>query len=322
MNDLPEINLKIHEADRKISGAMVFYFQEREDPNGPWHVTGESAVPLLAPHVKGNTLTFEVQHQRCHGCSELGPNAKFRVALAGSNEARLWKLDKETDSGPGLKLIRQTGPTVRSAQTMQKGISVQLPVASNAVAMPDADQEDSLIVTITDEGSVYLGVDPISPAALAENVRRGLTNRAEKKLFIKADARTPYANVVKVLDAVRTQGVEATDLLIAQRDSSEPGTVVPPQGLEVLIGPSLRSGSEAIVVQVLNAGQRRPALKIDNEQIPWTTLQSTLRKLFQNRREKMVLVKAEGTLPFNDVVEVTDAARSTGAKVFLVTPGL
>ena len=322
MNELPEINLKIQEADRKISGAIVFYLQEREDPNGPWHVTGESAVPLLAPHVKGNTLTFEVQHQRCHGCSELGPNAKFRMALAGSNEARLWNLDKETDSGPGLKLIRQTGPTARAAQTMQKGISVQLPVASNAVAMPDADQKDSLIVTVTDGGSVYFGVDPISPAALAEKIRSGLSNRAEKKLYIKADARTPYASVAKVLDAVRTEGVKAPNLLTAQRGSAETGTLVPPQGLEVLIGPPVPSGSEAIVVQVLNSGQRRPTLKINNEQIPWTTLQSTLSQLFQNRTEKMVLVKAETTLPFADVVDVTDAARSTGAKVVLVTPGL
>src|ERR1700730_3301549 len=120
MNDLPGINLKIQEADRRISGAIVFYFQERGDPNGPWHVAAESAVPLLAPHVEGKTLTFEVQHHRCHGCSELGPNVKFRMALAGPNEARLWNLDVETDSGPGLKLIRRAEAKAREAQTMQK----------------------------------------------------------------------------------------------------------------------------------------------------------------------------------------------------------
>ena len=87
----------------------------------------------------------------------------------------------------------------------------------------------------------------------------------------------------------------------------------------MLIGPPLRSGSEAIVVQVLNSGQRRPTLKIDDQHIPWAALQSTLGQLFQNRRGDVVLVKAEGTLPFADVVDVTDACRSTGAKVVLVT---
>lgn len=207
-----------------------------------------------------------------------------------------------------------------AAQTLQKGITVELPVSSNAVPMPDADQENALIVSIKDDGSVYFGVNPISPAALAEKVKGVLSNRTEKKLYIKADARTLYANVVRVLDAVRKAGVEAPDLLTAQRDSSEPGTLVPPKGLGVLVGLPLPSGSEAIVVQVLNSGQRWPMLKINTEQIPGAALPSALRQLLQNRSEKLVLVKAEGILPFADVVNVTDLCRSTGAKVVLVTP--
>jgi biopolymer transport protein TolR len=212
--------------------------------------------------------------------------------------------------------------TPATAQAMRKGISVELPVTSNAAPMPDADQEDALIVSVTEDGTVYFGVEQIIPAGLAEKVTGGLSNRTEKKLYIKADARTPYANVVKVLDAVRTAGVEAPNLLTARRDSSKPGTLVPPKGLEVLVGPPLPSGSEATVVQVLNSGQRWPTLKINNTQIPWATLQSSLRQLFQNRSEKVVLVKAEGMLPFADVVDVIDMCRSTGAKVVLVTPGL
>jgi biopolymer transport protein TolR len=210
--------------------------------------------------------------------------------------------------------------TPATAQAMRKGISVELAVTSNAAPMPDADQEDALIVSVSEDGTVYFGVEQISPAGLAEKVKGGLSNRTEKKLYIKADARTPYANVVKVLDAVRTAGVEAPNLLTAQPDSPEPGTLVPPKGLEVFVGRPV--GSEPTVVQVLNSGQRWPTLKINNKQIPWTTLQSSLRQLFQNRSEKVVLVKAEGMLPFEDVVDVTDMCRSTGAKVVLVTPGL
>ena len=89
----------------------------------------------------------------------------------------------------------------------------------------------------------------------------------------------------------------------------------------MLVGPRLPSGSEATVLQLLNSGQRWPTLKINDEHIPWATLQSTLRQLFQNRSEKVVLVKAQGTLPFADVVRVTDTCRSMGAKVALATPG-
>jgi biopolymer transport protein TolR len=235
MNNLPGLNLKIQETERRISGAIVFYFQKRDDPSGPWHLADQNTAALLAPHVEGKTLTFEVQHQRCHGCAELGPNVKFRMALVGANEAQLWNLNEGPDSSRGLTQVRQTEASGGPAPAMQKGISVELPVTSNAVPVPQADKEDSLIVTVTYDGSVYFGVSPISAAGLAEKVKGVLSNRRERTLYIKADARTPYASVVKVLDCVRTAGVEGFTLLTAQRDAEEPSTLVPPKGLEMLI---------------------------------------------------------------------------------------
>jgi hypothetical protein len=113
MNDLPGIELKMEVMGGKVTGTIVFYYQERSDPNGPWHVAGENPVPLLMLHVVGKTLTFEVQHHKCHGCAELGPNVKFRMELTGQNEARLWNLENQEakkDLGPGLKLVRRTEP--------------------------------------------------------------------------------------------------------------------------------------------------------------------------------------------------------------------
>jgi biopolymer transport protein TolR len=208
----------------------------------------------------------------------------------------------------------------RTHPPLQKGISVELPVTSNAVPLPDADQENALIVTVTDEGSVYVGIGLTTTAALAERVKGGLSNRTEKKVYIKADARTPYASVARVLEALRTAGVEAPNLLTAQTGSSEPGTLVSPKGLEVSLGPRLASGSEAVVLQVAKSGQRLPRLKVNDEPVPWEALQTTLRLLFQNRRDRVVLLKAEGTLPFADVVKAADMCRSTGTEVVLVTP--
>ncbi len=210
--------------------------------------------------------------------------------------------------------------SARAAQTMQRGISVELPVTRNAVPMPDADREDSLVVSVTEDGSVYFGVDPISPAALVDTIKNGLSSRTEKKVYIKADARTPYANVMKVLGALRKAGIEAPNLLTSQRGSSEPGALVPPKGLEVMVGPLLPLGSEATAVQVLSSGQRWPMLKINNKQIPWASLRSALGN--QGRSQNVVRVEAEGTLLFADVADVADICRSTGAEVFLVMPGL
>ena len=211
--------------------------------------------------------------------------------------------------------LLSAAPTFR-AQALRKGVSVQLAVTHNAVAMPDAEKEDSLIVAVTHDGRVYLGIDPITPAALAEE--RGLFSQAGEKLYIKADARTAYANVTKVLDAVHRAGVTAPNLLTGQPEAPQPGKLVLPKGVEVRVGPPLPSGAES--VQVLDSGQRGPMLKINNQDVPWAGLESRLGQLFPSRSEKVVVLRADGRLPYADVVHLIDVCRARGAKVYLVTP--
>jgi biopolymer transport protein TolR len=138
-----------------------------------------------------------------------------------------------------LTLVAGVAPSVTAqSQTpaepaMQKGISVQMPVTGNAVSMPGADRQDALIVVITNDGSVYFGTERVNLDTLAGTVKSALSNRTEKTLYIKADARTSYASVAKVIDAVRISGVEALNLLTAQREPPQPGTIVPPKGIRV-----------------------------------------------------------------------------------------
>jgi biopolymer transport protein ExbD len=205
-----------------------------------------------------------------------------------------------------------------AAQVLQKGISVELASTSSAVTVPDADNENAWIVTVTDNGGLYLGIDAITPAALAERVKNRLPNR-EQRVYIKADARAPYAFVVKVLDAVRTAGVEAPILLTTQPGSPEPGKIVPPKGLEVLVGPRL-SRSVSTVVEVLNSGQQWPTVRVNGAAVPWASLQSALRQALQNQSDKEVVVQADALLPFAQVVHVIDICRSMRANVVLVTP--
>lgn len=136
-----------------------------------------------------------------------------------------------------IALVLATNNVVAQDQTvpMQRGIGVQLPATSNAVAVPSADKKDALVVAVTREGRLYLGTDLIRPADLADKVKSELARRADKTLYVKADARAPYAYVVKVLDAARTTGVQEFTLLTDQTESSEAGKLVTPKGLEMLI---------------------------------------------------------------------------------------
>ncbi len=119
-----------------------------------------------------------------------------------------------------------------TAQAMRKGISVELAPTSSAVPAPDADKAGALIITVTDAGKIYFGIDPVAAGSLAEKLKGRASDRAQN-LYVKADARAPYACVVKVLDAARAAGVAGVTLLTTQPKTIPAGTVVPPEGIEM-----------------------------------------------------------------------------------------
>ena len=110
---------------------------------------------------------------------------------------------------------------------LQKGVSVDLAKTNNPVQMPDADKEDALLVAVTRDGKVFFGSDQISPDQLTNKVKDKLANRVDKRVFVRADARTKYGNVVEVVDNVRAAGVDQLGLLTEQRKSGAPP---PPPG--------------------------------------------------------------------------------------------
>jgi len=101
---------------------------------------------------------------------------------------------------------------------LQKGVSVDLARVNNPQAMPDADKEDALLVAITRDGKIFFGADQVAGAdQLTHLVKDRLASRTDKRVFIKADARTRYGNVVDVVDNVRAAGVDELGLLTEQR---------------------------------------------------------------------------------------------------------
>jgi biopolymer transport protein ExbD/biopolymer transport protein TolR len=118
---------------------------------------------------------------------------------------------------------------------MQKGVAIDLPVTRSAVAIPEADKEDALVVAVTRNSDVFLGTDQTSVAVLPAKIKSALSNRSAKVIYIKADARAPYSTVVSILDSLDAVGLRKFVLLTAHRGSEKAGTLVPPKGLEMQI---------------------------------------------------------------------------------------
>ncbi len=204
------------------------------------------------------------------------------------------------------------------SQQLQQGISVQMAPTHNAAAMPDADNANAWIVTVTRDGSIYFGLDKMTPESLLDKMT-GTPRRRDARLYIKADARSPFGSVEKVLDDARL-GFNTAVFLTSQPKPSAPAKLVPPEGLTVWIGPESTAG--AVIMELRNVGPRLPRLTVDGQQIERSALKTTLESKWQGSFMGACVLKADGQVDFEDVVHVADVCNLLAAKVILPRPGL
>ncbi len=106
-------------------------------------------------------------------------------------------------------------------------------------------------------------------------------------------------------------------------------TPLTPKGLDALVPqpppPNQKqpppTPDRTIVVQLIDRGAGNPpALKINQDDVTWETLQGRLEDIFKTRAEKVMFVKGDDNVPFADVANVIDIAHSAGVdKVGLIT---
>jgi biopolymer transport protein ExbD/biopolymer transport protein TolR len=105
---------------------------------------------------------------------------------------------------------------------LSKGVSVDMVMTDNPIAMNDADREDAVLAAVTRDGKVYLGSEQVNPEDLPQMVKDLLANRLDKTAYLKADARATYARVVEVVDNVRAAGVDNLGLLTEKTKPPRP----------------------------------------------------------------------------------------------------
>ncbi len=100
---------------------------------------------------------------------------------------------------------------------LTKGVSVDMAKVENAEQMQAADKDDAVIVAVTRDGTLYLqdthGNSKVSLDDITNNVKDDISNRADKTVYVRSDARAKYGDVVKAVDAIRSAGVDNIGLL-------------------------------------------------------------------------------------------------------------
>ncbi len=107
---------------------------------------------------------------------------------------------------------------------MKQGIHVQMAVSKHAIEIPAADKPNATVVTLTAEGKLFLGVQPVDVDALG--------NLQRSTVYVKADSRASYQQVLNVISALR--GFPLV-LLTEPVVKAESGKITPPYGLRLKV---------------------------------------------------------------------------------------
>jgi len=99
---------------------------------------------------------------------------------------------------------------------LTKGVTVDLVKTKNPITMQAADKEDAILISVTRNGGVFLSPGNLKLSGadqLPERVRDLLTNKVDKTVYIRADARAKYSVVEDVVDNLRAAGASEIGLI-------------------------------------------------------------------------------------------------------------
>ncbi|HEV8124710.1 MAG TPA: biopolymer transporter ExbD [Gemmatimonadales bacterium] len=96
-----------------------------------------------------------------------------------------------------------------TAPMMQGGVDVQLP---RAEARPLTAKE-GMVVSVDREGRIFVDATPVSYNDFRLTFRSLVTARKPTGVYLRADSRVPYGDVVRVLAVIRTAGVNDVGLV-------------------------------------------------------------------------------------------------------------
>jgi len=94
-------------------------------------------------------------------------------------------------------------------------------------------------------------------------------------------------------------------------------TPLTPKGLEALVPQPPpphqpeTNNDRTVVVQVLNGAGEKPKLKINQDEVTWDDLQTRLTDIFKTRAERVLFVKGDPEVEFQNVAQVIDIAHGT-----------
>lgn len=92
-----------------------------------------------------------------------------------------------------------------TAPILQQGVSINLPKVKAAAL---TGEEQQLVVAVNRSGQVYLNDTLVTLPELGPKLQAILKLRPDRQVFLRADQRVPYGEVMRVIATVKGAGIE------------------------------------------------------------------------------------------------------------------
>ena len=102
------------------------------------------------------------------------------------------------------------------SMTVNRGLPVNLPTAATS----QKEVGESMALTLTQDGELFLNREPIALQDLGQRVKAALATNAQLMIIINADGQARHSSVVEILDELRGAGVSR--LAIAVKPAKKP----------------------------------------------------------------------------------------------------
>ena len=97
---------------------------------------------------------------------------------------------------------------------VKKGVDVRLPTALNMVDFPENPE---LVLSIRQDGSLYLNNEKVAEEDLAILLEEAIMTASDKKLYLKADQDLEFGRFVEIISPLKEAGVEVVGIIAEKK---------------------------------------------------------------------------------------------------------
>ena len=100
-----------------------------------------------------------------------------------------------------------------AAPMLQRGVEVNLPVASRSQEIASERVFVSVPLSFRDDRRVFIGEEPVRLDVLSERVRQLMLNKTDKQVFLRGDGSVQLQELLDVMDRLKAGGVEKVGIV-------------------------------------------------------------------------------------------------------------